>query len=368
MKCLKCGNSALYRERGSGQCPRCRQFFAFEPKRGDPFTDTFFQAAIKRMTHHASAYHPRQLYFELARRKRAKLLQHPLTLQKLIAITLPMGAICNVFCWLLFVQAIGLSFWLVEPMYLGLVLLIARGSWKRSRAPVPAVSYEAFTRALQRWKKIYPDTLGSLMPPANTRPSTPLPPQQLQAYALERVVICDKPEMVDFLLANQFHLEQKCAVLCFNGYPHDSFEAICALLRRSPRLMVYLIHNASFNGCRILPELRQPQWFPGAQIFDIGLSPRQAQAFRGLWEPATGHPPPVSGFSPEDQDWLTQWKLDLMALPPGRLLNHLRNQINRHQQQVVDAYAAGDSDGGAEMSVFGDFSLDFDDGGGDDFG
>jgi hypothetical protein len=231
------------------------------------------------------------------------------------------------------------------------------------------VSYEAFTRALQRWKKIYPDSLRGLMPPAaENRLPAPLPAEQLHAYALERVVICDKPEMVDFLLANQFHLEQKCAVLCFNGYPHDSFEAIRALLQRSPRLMVYLIHNASLNGCRILPELRQPLWFPGAQIFDIGLSPHQAQAFRGLWEPATGHQPPITGFSPEDQDWLTHWKLDLMALPPGRLLNHLRNQINRHQQQVVDAYASGDAGGGGEMAIFGDFSLDFDDGGGDDFG
>jgi hypothetical protein len=50
--------------------------------------------------------------------------------------------------------------------------------------------------------------------------------KDLDDYTVERVIICDHSQIVDFLLANNFHIEQKCAVLSIGGYPPQHFERI----------------------------------------------------------------------------------------------------------------------------------------------
>ena len=46
MKCIRCGHDSKYKDRSGRKCPRCKGAFAFEPRAGDPLTDTAFQNAI----------------------------------------------------------------------------------------------------------------------------------------------------------------------------------------------------------------------------------------------------------------------------------------------------------------------------------
>lgn len=378
MKCLNCRTNSLYRARSGGKCPNCKKEFVFEPKRGDLFTDTAFEAALNKVSaKNTLAYHPRQLYFELARRRYTVLNK---TISPRGAVT--GGLIAGIFFGIMFTVFIkmflkGPAFWIAEGLY---VLVVFWGLFKLKRdAASPAIRLEwpVFFKHLKRWKAIQGANMPLLLPEKAEHPKQETPKLSSQAgtedlfdYNVDRLILCDKPEIVDFLLANQFHLEQKCAILAFNGYPRTHFEEIKAMLQRNAQLMVYVLHNASTNGCRIATELKHPDWFPQARIFDLGLNPRQAQKFIGLFEPANNPTPSSTGpamgnLSAEDQSWLEAWKLDLMVLPPATLLKHLRGQISKHQQVIVDAYAHNDE---ADLGVGDILMLDFADSGDDDFG
>ncbi|MBT9543818.1 MAG: hypothetical protein IV090_00365 [Candidatus Sericytochromatia bacterium] len=373
MKCLNCRTNSLYRARSGGKCPNCKKEFVFEPKRGDLFTDTAFEAALNRVSAKNSlSYHPRQLYFELARRRYT-------VLNKAIS---PRGAVVGgvfggiffgvIFSIFMSMLLKGFAFWLAEGLYVSFAVWGLFKLKRDTESPAIRLDWPVFLKHLRRWQTIQEPHMPLLLPEKaeqQKKVSKPVSGQEknedLFDYNVDRLILCDKPEMVDFLLANQFHLEQKCAILAFNGYPRAHFEEIKMMLQRNPNLMVYLIHNASTNGCRIAAELKRPEWFPQARIFDLGLYPRQAQKFLGLFEPANAPALPIQGLSAEEQTWLETWKLDLMALPPAALLKHLRNQISQHQQVIADAYARNDD---ADLGVDGFLILDSTEGGDDDFG
>jgi hypothetical protein len=370
MKCLKCNTNSLYRARSGGKCPNCQKEFVFEPKRGDLFTDTFFDAALNKVSHKQSIYfHPRQLYFEIARRRYNKLFKNASPIGSAIgtfALCMFFGIFLGFISFSLFDG--GPLFFLAMGLYLCFSAWMAARSWKKALSPQIRLDWMVFLKHLQRWKKVQGSQVPMLLAEQSaTKQITKnkVPAEDLFDYNVERAIICDKPEIVDFLLANHFHIEQKCAILSFNGYPHERFAEIKAMLQRSSQLMVYVIHNASTNGSLIAAELKRPEWFPQAQIFDLGLSPKQAQKFHGFLEPANSSAIQISGFSEADQAWLAQWKLDLMVLPPASLLKHLRAQINRHQQLISDAYARNDD---ADLDVAVMLALEFESDGADDFG
>jgi hypothetical protein len=369
MKCLNCRTNSLYRARSGGKCPNCKKEFVFEPKRGDPFTDTAFEAALNKVSAKNSlSYHPRQLYFELARR-RLMILNKTITPRGAMIGTIIAGLFFGVF-FSFFIGSFlkGPWLWIAQAMYLGVVVKMALKAKEKTSSPAIRLEWNVFQKQLKRWQAVQEPVMPLLLP--DVAPERKKLPHQEKSedlfdYNVDRLILCDKPDMVDFLLANQFHLEQKCAILAFNGYPRAHFEEIKMMLQRNPNLLVYLIHNASTNGCRIAAELKRPEWFPQARIFDLGLYPRQAQKFLGLFEPANAPALPIQGLSAEEQTWLETWKLDLMALPPAALLKHLRNQISQHQQVIADAYARNDD---ADLGVADILVLNSFEGGDDDFG
>ncbi len=373
MKCLNCRTNSLYRARSGGKCPNCKKEFVFEPKRGDLFTDTAFEAALNRVSaKNTLSYHPRQLYFELARRRFTFLNK---TMGKTASTmgTVVLGAFMGIFFTLMIRNFLhGVLFWSAEVVYVcfvGWMVVLAR---RKVDSPQIRLDFPVFQKHLKRWQTVQEPDMPLLLAEKTVdrskerrKLSSQESTEDLFDYNVDRLILCDKPEIVDFLLANQFHLEQKCAILAFNGYPRAHFEDIKAMLQRNPNLLVYVLHNASTNGCRIAAELKRPEWFPQARIFDLGLNPRQAQKFQGLYESSNSPPLTIPGLSGEDQAWLGEWKLDLMVLPPATLLKHLRNQLSQHQQAIVDAYAHND---GAVLIADDMMTLEMADGGDDDFG
>lgn len=371
MKCLKCGTNHLYRERTSGKCSGCGQKFVFEPKRGDPYTDGLFNKALQNVSStHTIAYQPKQLYYELARMR----LRKPGSLNSKLGSVIGVGAIGT---FLLFFMTL---FWLsnfgfsgIYALALGAYFLILGGLmrwvWVKTDPQLITLEYSKFQGSLAKWRQVHDKTTAqALKPPAAQLASGR--EKDLHDYAVERAIICDYPEIVDFLLANNFHVEQKCALLTLGGYPSNRFEDIRQMLKRNPALNVFVLHNASANGCRLHHQLiTDRNWFPGSErVFDIGLHPRHAKALKGLWQKADNpSPEPIPGYSAEDMQWLATYKLELMAIRPEHLLNRLRNVLNGHTRSLADAYAKGDSDsgstGGDMMLVSSDYG-----GGDDDFG
>lgn len=371
MKCLKCGKNSLYRERSGGKCSGCGQSFVFEPKSGDPFTDTGFHKAIENVSHRNSlSYQPRQLFYEAAR---LRLKRPGVRASKLGAVigTGFLGFILGIPWTILWLEAakVGAAIVMIDGLWLLFWLLIMLIVWHRTDPFKLTLDSRLFAKCLHKWQASQGALTGLMLRP----PALPPAPREkdLHDYTVERAIICDHQEVVDFLLANNFHVEQKCALLTYGGYPSDRFDAIRAMLRRNPQLHVFALHNASANGCRLFHSLtHSKEWFPGSKrVFDVGLHPRHANAFKGLWTrlPQKHRLEPIPGYSADEIKWLETYKLELMAVRPDHLLNRLRNVINGHARSLSEAYASGDSSGdagGPDLIAVGHFDA----GGDDDFG
>lgn len=369
MKCLKCGKNSLYRERSGGKCPQCGQRFVFEPKQGDLCSDTMFQKALELVSNKGSlAFTSKQLYYELARLRRRK----PMGLNSKLASSIGTAVTCGiggVVGGLLSVEVFHLKafFWPLAGVYFAASAALVSWVWFKTDPSLITLKEADFGKLFQKWRKLQGLPAGYLDKPLAL--PTALPEKDLLDYAVERAIICDHPELVDFLLANNFHLEQKCLILTCGGYPKQRFEELRQMLRKNPQVHVFVLHNASNNGCRIYQELiSSREWFPGSQrVFDIGLHPRHARSFGGLIQKLS--PPQrleIPGYTQADLEWLSKYKLEIMAIRPQQLLNRLRNVLNGHSKSLADAYAQGNTDGstgGDLMIVAGDFS-----GGDDDFG
>jgi hypothetical protein len=138
---------------------------------------------------------------------------------------------------------------------------------------------------LQRWQ-IVNGTREKLLPaPRQEALPTTIDPE-VSAYSFDRAIICDSDEIAQFLIANNVHFENNCAILSISGYPQSIFNTVIEMLRRNADLKVYALHNASPAGVGLLNQLRTNlEWFAnqGVTIFDLGISPRQILANRDMF-------------------------------------------------------------------------------------
>jgi hypothetical protein len=106
----------------------------------------------------------------------------------------------------------------------------------------------------------------------------------ITAYSFDRLVVCDSANIAQFLIANNFHFENNCAILSITGYPQSIFNTTMEMLRRNPDLKVYAIHDCSPKGVSLVHHLRTSEnWFLNSNvtIIDLGLLPRQIIASQG---------------------------------------------------------------------------------------
>jgi len=192
---------------------------------------------------------------------------------------------------------------------------------------------------LQRWQQINGEISFILpaLPTAST--SNPVNPE-ITNYSFDRVVVTDTASVAQFLIANNFHFENNCAVLSITGYPREIFETILEMLKRNNELQVYALHDATPRGVSLVYNLKSNKhWFAdsSATIYDLGILPRQvlkkakisvlnssdfAQEARRL-------PSQVKeNLSPEEIAWLELGNyVELESFTPQRLLQFVTKGI-----------------------------------------
>lgn len=357
MKCIKCNTDSKYSERSSGSCPKCSHKFAFEPKSGDVFTDPAFAAAIDRVSaHDAVRFTEGNLYYELARTKRSK------TGAKVVGIVIGC-VIAFIGCFIAEkMESIGV---LVVAFLLG-AAAIALGLLAKPSA-TPAFTTSTFDSLLAKWKKAHGTPPKLVQRVAESRPRAKPLPQELATYSFDRAVICDRPETVDLLLANNFHFENNCAILAVNRYPTAVFEPVLEMLRRNPKIEVFALHDASIDGHQLAKVLAtSPEWFRGiGRVTDVGILVRHAAKMRGLWqETFTTRKAAFADLSAEENAWLSRYVLELAAIRPEQIIKRLFRAMTQPGQQVTTddggIYFIGGSFGGSDAGTS--------DGGGDSFG
>lgn len=337
MKCVQCGtdNNLNDRTSHSGRCKQCNHRFVFEPSaESNPrlkFTDVFFQKAIQDISNNGT------LHFTL------KQLQY--LLDRRLNKSTNAGAFALLtFGLILFIA--GVSVISEEPLIGGFMMLFAlalligaRRGFQKRKQPLPQlITLPQLREWLRRWQSINGDVTLLLPPIAQSQPRSISP--DVSAYSFDLAVICDRDEIAQFLIANNFHFENNCAVLSIDRYPQDIFSTVMEMLKRNPDLKVYAIHNADAKGLNLVHRLRtDPDWFGdrSVQIFDLGLSPYQVlkgKRFRIIQSSAsqTLLNEARQGLAKYELQWLENGNIvELESIMPQRLLQILNAGIARSQ-------------------------------------
>jgi hypothetical protein len=334
---------------------------------GVDFTDKFFQQTLSMLTVHDSLFFtPRQLSYFFNQRLNAKQSDQ-----------LKVAGGCAIFvavalAFFLFATGGGFSFgWsmtLLLVVACGLALLASPRLRRRLRGVKPQelkATPEQVEQWFRHWCKINGETHRRLPAPSAKRKTQALQiSPEVRKYSFDRVVVCDRPEIAQCLIANNFHFEHNCAVLSIDGYPHDIFETVMEMLKRNPGLSVYALHDASMAGVELPQRLRtDPRWFAGseARIYDLGLLPRQIFNRSVFVEKApertgaTALPAHVAAtLEPEEVRWLEAGNyVALESFTPQTLMRVVAQGIAKSRDpQAVDALVpvtTGDDGGGGVL-------------------
>jgi hypothetical protein len=236
---------------------------------------------------------------------------------------IPVSLIANSFAGYMTVGLLGLSsYW----------LSISRQRRQHEICEIFFVNAAQSDEWLQRWQTVN-GALEKLLPAPrqNALPATIDP--EVSAYSFDRAIICDSDEIAQFLIANNVHFENNCAILSISGYPQSIFDTVIQMLRRNADLKVYALHDANPAGVSLVHQLRtSPNWFANqaVTIFDLGISPRQiletcdlfVQQSQTMAQKSRKLPNAVrQGLTAQELAWLDAGNfVELESFTPQRLL------------------------------------------------
>ena len=415
MKCINCqtDNNLKDRSANSGRCVRCNHQFAFEPTAmtGVKITDPMFAKAIADISVNDTLFFtPKQLFYLLDKRLRPKIYGQFYTIPTYFFINIVLGIFAliltidifpggsialilgmfvinslliagtftasrsskhsykqrqkfakNLQIWGGIVLVFGIGVTLLSsyfPLFLASsaigLLSIYLGSKKVEKKPANSQDFTIELNQFQGWLNTWTaiNSMTKLLPPPRALHGKTAVSPDVSAYSFDRLVVCDRPEIAQFLIANNFHFENNCAVLSITGYPQNIFDTTMEMLRRNPDLKVYALHDCTPRGIGLVDHLRtSPNWFSdsSAIIIDVGILPRQILAAgdnmfvlssESSARDAVQLPPAIrQDLSAEELHWLESGNyVELESFSPQKLI------------QILNLGIAGSRDLGSDDS------------------
>jgi hypothetical protein len=387
---------------GRCSCKKCNHQFAFEPTAmtGVKITDPMFAKAIADISVNDTLFFtPKQLFYLLDKRSRPEIYEQFYTVPGYICVNIVAsffvliltlnlfsGAIIafilgmfvinslliagtftasrsskypykqrqkfakNLKSWGEIVLGLGIIFTVLSsslPLFLASsaigMLSIYLGTQKIDKKPASSQKFTIDLNQFQGWLNTWTEinSMTKLLPPPRDLNASAAVSPDVSAYSFDRLVVCDRPEIAQFLIANNFHFENNCAVLSITGYPQSIFDTTMEMLRRNPDLKVYALHDCTPRGIGLVDHLRtSPNWFSdsSAIIIDIGILPRQIIAAgdnifvlssESSARDAVQLPPAIrQDLSPKELDWLKLGNfVELESFSPQKLIQILNRGI-----------------------------------------
>jgi hypothetical protein len=201
------------------------------------------------------------------------------------------------------------------------------------------ITQDQFQAWINRWQEIN-GSITKMLPLPDENTSTAEISPDVTAYSFDRLIVCDRANIAQFLIANNFHFENNCAILSVTGYPQSIFNTTMEMLQRNSDLKVYAFHDCSPKGMMLMHHLRtSPKWFANSNltIVDIGLTPKQILSTkRGMFirnssesaQAAQQLSEEVRSLPGEELQWLQVGNfVELESFPPQKLIQILRQGI-----------------------------------------
>lgn len=218
-----------------------------------------------------------------------------------------------------------------------------------------AISETRFLELLNRWESVNGKIPLKLAPVQECDIPTQVNPD-VTAYSFDRLIVCDSADIAQFLIANNFHFENNCAILSITGYPQSIFNTTMEMLRRNPELKVYALHNCTPEGLCVVNRLStSPDWFQNTTdtIIDIGITPRQVLANKNnlLVEKSSSTvdevqlPNEISSIlTLQELQWLQAANfVNLESLKPQQLIQIIQRRISNSQNLENNTNSFADS-------------------------
>lgn len=401
------------RTQHSGRCKRCNHPFTFEPtavtNKKLAFTDPFFKKAIEDISSQGILFFtPRQFLYFIDRRLKVRSslgmwswipAYFFIALFVLVFGTLPLYALfSNLSLMLLIVASLYNLAWIrffftsskspqrsirerrdsaINLQILGVIILVIGipaslannyaagyltatvlglsafwlGLWQKRRqqnmSELFLVSAEQSNEWLRRWQTAN-GSLEKLLPARPVALPASIDPE-VTAYSFDRAIVCDSDAIAQFLIANNIHFENNCAILSISGYPQSLFSTVIEMLRRNADLKVYALHDASPTGVSLVHQLQSSSdWFANqtVTILNLGLSPRQILTSRDLFvqqsqalaQAARQIPDAVrQSLTAEEIAWLEAGNcVELGSFAPQRLLRVVNYGLAQSDPQSND--------------------------------
>jgi hypothetical protein len=238
----------------------CGRRFVFDPAADNGMTDGKFQAIVDSASNKGRYYFtPNQLYAAYCR----KLARKPALGSALALLAASIAS--GILGWLGFIGPGAIwNFVAMATFFLGAVLLIRHMVAGRNMLP-----REAFQRFVQVWIDAGNPLDKMLTEPALHQPPPEWPEPDIYDYGVERVLIVEHDLLVDILVRNGFHAQERALIISQNGYPEYIRKRLERILAGSNPPIFYL-HDSAPEGA--VPGSSQARALvAGRELIDLGL-------------------------------------------------------------------------------------------------
>ena len=352
MTCPHCSASLTRKQRTNVTCDLCKKEFAFEPKdHSMGLNDLRFRKMAERLGGDGVRYTASQLRLALSRK--------------------PATTTGGRYAAALIFGAFGITTLVVaavnhdngKGMAIGLALLIgafiALGS--ALNVPGPQTDFTFQFEVLERWRAVYGELPKGLIDETSL---AGLNEEDRPRHNLFGVVVCPERDLLTCLLVNGVPRDLRLGLLSTAAPVDDWEKSLLELLRKSPRLPILLLHDASARDAFLAPDLPQLLGISAEhRIFDLGLNPKKSIAKNrfviqqaippevlarldreALGADVAGSRPIRRGraqVSGEELGWLRAGNCSpILAVPPGSLIKRLKFALDKISPKPKPAKAA----------------------------
>lgn len=110
-----------------------------------------------------------------------------------------------------------------------------------------------------------------LVPPSLHTPPADFPEQDVFDYGVEKIIIVERPLLVDLLVKNGFHADQNALIFSRDGYPDYIVQQARNLLKQNSSLPIYFLHDAGETG------MARKKNLAGRKVIDLGINPEHLE-------------------------------------------------------------------------------------------
>ena len=141
-----------------------------------------------------------------------------------------------------------------------------------------------FRQLLSKWQQKHGRLERLVTEPQMHEPPPEWTEPDIYDYGVERLLIVQHDLLVDLLVKNGVHAEQRALILAESGYPYYLFPLAVKALRENPELPIYLLHDATTAGGDLASRLQDIEYLEceGHPQIDLGLFPENVKRINKL--------------------------------------------------------------------------------------